>query len=57
MRSKKVSEAIEAFEDLDDAQTRWEELFSELSEKEEVELERRLFTKGITINDKQELQK
>lgn len=49
MRSKKVSEAVEAFEALDAAQDRWNEAFSELSEKEEAELEKRLFTKGVTL--------
>ena len=53
MRSKKVSEAVEAFEALDGAQTRWEEAFSELSEIEEAELEKRLFAKGITIKLKE----
>ncbi len=53
MRSKKVSEAVDVFWILDAAQTRWEEVFSELSEKEETELERRLFADGVTIKKPQ----
>jgi hypothetical protein len=49
MRLKKVKEAVEAFEALDGAQTRWEDAFSELSEIEEAELEKRLFAQGITF--------
>ena len=52
MRSQKVSEAVEAFEALDAAQTKWEESFSELSEREEAELEKRLFAQGVTFTRK-----
>lgn len=53
MVSKKVKVALEAFEALDAAQTRWEEAFSELSEREEAELEKRLFAQGVTIGKPQ----
>lgn len=49
MRSKKVTQAVEAFEKFSKAQTRWNDLFNELSEEEEAELERRLFLQGVTI--------
>lgn len=52
MRSKKVSQAVQAFEALESAQTKWDESFSELSEAEEAELERRLLAQGVTITKK-----
>jgi hypothetical protein len=50
MRSKKVSQTVEAFNKLEKAQARYEDLFNELSEVEEAEFERRLFTQGVTIS-------
>jgi hypothetical protein len=49
MPSKRVKEALEAFEALDEAQTRWEETYSELSEKEVDQLEKLLFAQGVRI--------
>jgi hypothetical protein len=51
MRSKKVNEAVEAFDALDAAQTQWEEAYSELSEKEVAELEKRLLAQGVTFTN------
>lgn len=49
MPTKKVKEALEAFEVLDGAQTRWEEAMSELSDKEEAQLEKLLLSRGVII--------
>lgn len=49
MRSKKVTQAVAAFDKFEKAQKRWIESFDELSEEEEAELERRLFTQGVTF--------
>jgi len=49
MRSKKITQAVEAFDKFSKAQDRWNELFNDLSEEEEAELERRLFLQGVTI--------
>jgi hypothetical protein len=50
MRSKKVTQTVEAFNILERAQSEYEDLFNNLSEEEEAEFERRLFTQGVTIN-------
>lgn len=49
MRSKKVTQTVEAFEKLEKAQAKWDEMFNDLDEEEEAELERRLFVQGVTI--------
>lgn len=49
MRSKNVTQAVEAFNKFEKAQKRWLESFDNLSEEEEAELERRLFTQGVTF--------
>jgi hypothetical protein len=53
MRISKVRQAVNAFNRLEMAQKKWDELFNELSEQEEAELEKRLFAQGITVSKSQ----
>ncbi len=49
MPTRNVKAALDAFWALDAAQTRWDEAFSELSEKEETQLEKLLLVDGVTL--------
>lgn len=49
MRSKRVSQTVDAFNKLEKAQLRYQKLFDDLSEEEEGEFERRLFSQDVKI--------
>ncbi len=53
MNNRKVSQAVRAFEQVEQAQKRWQERFDALSDEEEAELEKRLLVQGVTFSRKE----